>query len=295
MPRQPNNYKKVLPLKDKIKVIDQFGWLPVSVIEPTRGNKSKWKDAYLESSEYRRPEQYGFLGGLKFSEFHAGLAEDILKYWSVVDSVVVDPFAGRCTRAFVSSTLNRQYIGYDVSPTTIKKSREHLAKYNLNASLIEGDGCLMTGVSDNVADLVFTCPPYYNIEKYESVNGQLSDCDNYEQFLKQINECTKNIHRVLKSGGFCVWVCGDFRESRQFRSFSTDSINTFKENGLIHYDTIIMKNMSPFVTLQMSKVAAKRYTSKTHEYILVFRKEGELDYPSEDIVSKRTSLDNFLT
>ena len=35
--------------------------------------------------------------------------------------------------------------------------------------------------------------------------------------------------------------------------------------------------------MQIGKVAAKRYTSKIHEYILVFKKEGELKYPSEDI------------
>ena len=35
--------------------------------------------------------------------------------------------------------------------------------------------------------------------------------------------------------------------------------------------------------MQIGKVASKRYTSKIHEYILVFRKNGELNYPSEQI------------
>jgi hypothetical protein len=34
----------------------------------------------------------------------------------------------------------------------------------------------------------------------------------------------------------------------------------------------LIKNFSPFAALQMGKVAAKRYTSKIHEYLLVFRK-----------------------
>ena len=100
-------YKKVLPLKDNEKVIDQVGWLPLSVIEPSRKSKKVWKNAYLNDgiNEKRRSEDSEYLPGLEFSEFHAGLTEDIIHYWSTVDSVVVDPFAGRATRAFVSSKL----------------------------------------------------------------------------------------------------------------------------------------------------------------------------------------------
>jgi len=32
--------------------------------------------------------------------------------------------------------------------------------------------------------------------------------------------------------------------------------------------------------MQIGKVASKRYTSKIHEFVLVFRKDGELEYPS---------------
>ena len=56
-------------------------------------------------------------------------------------------------------------------------------------------------------------------------------------------------------------------------------------------DIIVMKNKSPFARVQIGKVAAKRYTSKVHEYILVFRKPGELE-TNTDIIVKRNS-DNF--
>jgi hypothetical protein len=57
----------------------------------------------------------------------------------------------------------------------------------------------------------------------------------------------------------------------------------FKNVGLKYHDIIVMKNKSPFASMQIGKVAANRYTSKIHEYILVFRKEGELNYPSNYI------------
>ena len=281
-------YKKILPMVDDIKVVDQFGWLPLSVIEPDRKSKQKWKNAYLDDGikEKRRSDTSEYLPGLGFSEFHAGVTENILSYWSMDSSVVVDPFAGRATRAYVSSKLNRKYYGYEITPKTVKRVEEHLNEHNVEATIYCDDGCKMKQTPDNFADLVMTCPPYHQLEKYESVDGQLSDLKTYEEFLDMIELCGKNINRVLKPGGFCVWVCGDWREGGKFRSFHSNSIDLFEKAGLITHDIIIMKNKSPFASMQIGKVAAKRYTSKIHEYVLVFRKEGELEVNTDKIVKK---------
>jgi len=281
-------YSTVLPLSDNIKVVDQFGWLPLSVVEPNRKSKQKWKDAYLDDGikEIRRSDDSEYLPGLGFSEFHAGLTEDILLYWSMDRSVVVDPFAGRATRAYVSSKLNRKYYGYDVSPTTVERVKEHLNKHNTVATIYCDDGCTMKQTPDNFADLVMTCPPYHKLEEYESVDNQLSDLKTYLEFLTMIKLCGQNINRVLKPGGFCVWVCADWRDGEAFRIFHADTIRLFERVGLISHDIIIMKNKSPFASMQIGKVAAKRYTSKIHEYILVFRKTGELEVNTNKIVTK---------
>ena len=282
---EKKTYSKVLPLKDNEKVVTQVGWLPLSVIEPPRQTKKIWKNAYLNDGldEQRRSDDAKYLSGLGFSEFHAGLTEDVLHYWSVVGSVVVDPFAGRATRAFVTSKLGREYYGYEVSPTTVDRVQKHLDSYNIDSTIYLDNGCYMKQTPTDFADLVMTCPPYHQLEKYESVNNQLSDIKDYETFLGMLEICAVNIKRVLKPGGFLVWVCADWRDGIEFRSFHTDSIRMFKNVGLKYHDIVIMKNKSPFASMQIGKVASKRYTSKIHEYILIFRKEGELEYPSETI------------
>ena len=282
---EKKTYSKVLPLKDNEKVVTQVGWLPLSVIEPPRQTKKIWKNAYLNDGldEQRRSDDAKYLSGLGFSEFHAGLTEDVLHYWSVVGSVVVDPFAGRATRAFVTSKLGREYYGYEVSPTTVDRVQKHLDSYNIDSTIYLDNGCYMKQTPNDFADLVMTCPPYHQLEKYESVDNQLSDVKDYETFLGMLEICAVNIKRVLKPGGFLVWVCADWRDGIEFRSFHTDSIRMFKNVGLKYHDIVIMKNKSPFASMQIGKVASKRYTSKIHEYILIFRKEGELKYPSEII------------
>ena len=46
----------------------------------------------------------------------------------LVGDTIVDPFAGRMTRAYISASLGRDYVGYDVSPTTVSKVKEENKK-----------------------------------------------------------------------------------------------------------------------------------------------------------------------
>ena len=284
-------YKQLLPFNPNEKVLDQFGWNPVSIIKPTKHSKAQWDKAYLNTTELRRSDDAEYLPGLKFSEFHAGLTENIIHYWSMKGATVVDPFAGRLTRAYVTSSLGRKYIGYDVVERTLEESREVLDKEGLDATLHLSDGCFMEHTPNETADLVLTCPPYHQLERYEPVEKQLSEITDYDMFLTQIEVCGQNIERVLKPGGFCVWVCGDWREKGQYRSFHADTIRLFSQ-FLKHHDTIIMENQSPFASLQLGKVAAIRYTSKIHEFILVFKKEGEL-VPTSNEIRETSTLDSF--
>tara|TARA_X000001036_G_C20657490_1_gene797588 strand:+ start:82 stop:729 length:648 start_codon:yes stop_codon:yes gene_type:complete len=213
----------------------------------------------------------------------------------MVGDTIVDPFAGRMTRAFVSASLGRDYYGYDVSSETVGKVREEMGRHDFDGhyDIIESDGCEMKHTDDECANLVMTCPPYGDIERYESAEGQLSDLRKYEDFCDRIQVCGNNIERVLKPGGFCVWVCGDWRRDGEYKPFHSDTINMFTQSGLKLHDIIVMKNDTIFAALQAGKCASKRYTAKVHEFILVFRKEGELEYSSDKIKNKEESLEKF--
>lgn len=293
-----SKYKQIIPFRTEVRVDEQFGFKPYSIIKPKKSDKLNWKHAYLndDKHEKRRSGDAEYLPNLKFSEFHAGLTENILRYWSMEGSRIVDPFSGRVTRAVVSSELKRDYYGYEISPRTYERVQNHLKEHDIDTTIYNDDGILLKKTPDNFADLVFTCPPYYNIEKYESIDGQLSDEDSYESFIEKMKVSSNNCHRVMKEGGFLVWVVGDFREGGLLRNFHGDMINLFEESGLILHDIIVIENISPFAALQLGKVASKRYTSKIHEYIIVMRKEGEYqipDYCSIDELSSRKKSKQF--
>jgi DNA modification methylase len=267
-------YSQVLPMDTNKTVKRQFGWCPVSIFKPERREDLRQLIGDDGDESTRRSKDAKYLPGLRFSEFHPHLAEMCIKYWSMPNSLIVDPFAGRATRGIMALNLNRQYLGFEIAPNTFKKTSAKISP--LGGKLINDNGCEMNEAVDNSADMVFTCPPYHRIEKYESTENQLSDITDYDEFLENIKLCASNIKRVLKPNGFLVWVCGDWRDGKAFRMFHNDSLNIFKEVGLIPWDVVIVHNNSPFAALQAGKVAAKRYTSKVHEYVLVFRKAGDI-------------------
>lgn len=281
-----------MPFEDNTKVLSQFGQLPLSVMEFS--NDSKWSCAYFEQDkeEQRRSEDAKYLPGLGMSEFSSAVCEFIVRYWTMKCATIIDPFAGRVTRAVISSKLKRNYIGYEISPRTYNRAVIHLNKLGLNPLLFNKDGCIMENTFNETAHACITCPPYWKIEEYESIDGQLSDCKTYDDFLGKINECIQHVYRILKPGGFSCWVVGDWRDVGGYRMFTHDVQRMFLSNKFLPHDTVIIKNNSPFAAFQAYKCACKRITSKIHETIVVFRKPGELDMHGlvKDEINEKASL-----
>jgi len=265
------NYTQILPLKTDERVADQFGWLPESVITPGKG--TAWREIIGDSGDIstRRSTDTKYLPNLKFSEFNPDLAEKIIRYWSLPNDLILDPFAGRATRGIVALKLGRRYDGYEIAPTTFEKTEVKIK--SLGGRLFKADGCTLEYHKDGSAQMIFTCPPYHRLERYESATGQLSDIKDYSAFLNSIRECAKNCYLSLDIGRFAVIVVADWRDGKAFRLFHVDTISAMESAHFTTWDIVVIKNHSPFTRLQAGKVAANRYTSKTHEYALVFRKE----------------------
>jgi DNA modification methylase len=263
-------YKQILPVRKDVRVVDQFGWLPTSIFKPEKRPELEAlvKDTGDPTGATKRSANAKYKPNMKFSTFHPHLAEIVINYWTMPGTHVVDPFAGRSCRGVVTEHLGRTYEGYELAPATVDKLQN-----DIKGTIHPADGCRMESTPDESADLVFTCPPYHRLEKYEDVPGQLSSIKKYEDFLLKIEETAGSIARVLKPNGFVCWACADWRDGKGFRLFHIDSINAFAKARLQLHDLVVIHNTSPFVYLQAGKVAAKRYTSKTHEYLLVFRSE----------------------
>ena len=260
-------------------VKEVLGWLPESVWHITKVGSIDWRAFIKDRGDPRGVDK----GEIPYSEFNPYLAERVYRYWAWPGAKVVDPFAGRTTRGLVAIGMGLDYEGYEVAPQTHKATCEQINQFAngwqpaLGQSKLGSwvlhleDGVEMKNTERGIADLVFTCPPYWRVEEYEQCIGQLSHIGDYSSFRQRIRETAVNCYQVLKPGGFCVWVVADFRFNGKFYPFHSDCIYDFASCGLDFWDIVINKLNSPYVTGAAVAKELKR-TLKVHEYLLVWKK-----------------------
>lgn len=246
--------------------------------------KKEWKEIGIQS-EVGRAE--GLLGnGLKdlakktgsnltgTSIFDPVLCEVVYNWYSPNGGTVFDPFAGGSVRGIVAEMLGRKYIGIDLSETQVDANRTNADKLGVYpvwycADSVDAD----LYVDDWTADLLFSCPPYHNLEKYSNHPLDLSNM-NYTDFLGAYQEIISTACRKLKENRFAVWVIGDVRDTKgAYRDLLSVTKRIFKDNGLYLYNESILLEQYGTAPMRAGKqFTAKRKVVKVHQNVLVFYK-----------------------
>lgn len=208
----------------------------------------------------------------RYSVFNPLLGINILKIWSNVDDRVIDPFAGR-DRAIISNYMHRHYKGYEISPSTYNmvvdkiSNWEHLNS-NYDCLMTRGDGTNIK--EDTLYDFCYSCPPYWFKEKYESVDGQISDIDDEEEWRESIYNTAISLKKCMKIGRYAVFVIGDIRHKTKLIPLHSHWIDEFLKAGWSLKDIVINKT-NPMNVCGINGYLRNRITMKSHEYVLVFK------------------------
>jgi DNA modification methylase len=202
--------------------------------------------------------------------FSATFARDIIRLLlSAPGGLIVDPFSGTGQRTAAAEALGHMALGIDISHLAIKTclKRGHL----IEGSFLVGDARTLPIRSESV-DLVFTSPPYWKVERYESVVGQLSDCSTYRRFLAELRHAFAEMYRVLKPGGFAAVVVANFRRWGAYYPLITDSANLLRSVGFTAWDNIVLVREAT-TPLGAERSIMRHHTKAAHDECLVFRKD----------------------
>lgn len=268
----------------------RFGVPPFSILDARQGYWRERKEAWLSlgiQSEVGRGENL-----LKMSEtilaagdgagtsiFDPVLCELAYRWYSPKGGAVLDPFAGGSVRGVVAALCDRQYTGIDLRAEQIEANRAQWAEIGEPdrpaPEWINGDSLkeIEKLSSDFAADLIFTCPPYFDLEQYSDDPADLSAME-YGNFEKAYERIIKLSCERLKADRFAVVVIGDVRDKAgMLRDLPGLTINAFSAAGLDFYNDAILVPPLGSAMLRAARIfEPARKLVKAHQYVMVFIK-----------------------
>lgn len=202
----------------------------------------------------------------------------ILRY-SKKNDWVLDQFLGSGTTLVEAKLLERNAIGVDINPTSIKISNKNLEFHSNNSSKIfikQGDATQLNFIKNNSIDLICTHPPYADIIRYsQDVEGDLSHLS-YEDFLLSMIDVAKESFRVLKSNGICAFMIGDMRKKGNVLPLGMDSMRKFVDAGFILKE-IIIKEQHNCRSSKYWNTRGHNFFLLAHEYVFILEKSANAE------------------
>jgi DNA modification methylase len=128
------------------------------------------------------------------------------------------------------------------------------------------------------ADLIFSCPPYGDLEVYSDDPKDISTLK-YEEFRQAYFDIIKKTTALLKDNRFACFVVGEFRSKNNgtYQNFVSDTIQAFTEAGLNYYNEAILVTVCGTLPIRAGRqFQQSRKIGKTHQNVLIFVKGDPL-------------------
>ena len=258
-------------------------------VERTLGRKLETRE--FERFYYKPPENASGLAETGTSTFDPVLAELIYRWWGLPGGSVLDPFAGGSVRGIVAAALRQTYTGVDLRREQVEENREQWSRIEHSLpggrpapSWIEGDSTRIDERLDAGArfDLVFSCPPYFDLEVYSDDERDLSTLS-WQEFLRGYREAIRASVARLRDNRFAVFVVGDVRDPRgSYRNFVGETVRAFCDAGMDFYNEAILVSGGAGTAIRVGRPMSRfRKLGKIHQNVLVFYKGDVKRIPDE--------------
>jgi hypothetical protein len=212
------------------------------------------------------------------SVFDPVLCELAYRWFSPPGGLVLDPFAGGSVRGIVAAKLGRRYVGLELRAEQVEANREQGASICAGAehppAWIAGDSRRIDEACATVeADMLFSCPPYADLERYSDDPADLSTMP-YSDFLAAYREIIAKACARLAPASFACFVVGEIRDRKgNYRDFVGDTVQAFRDAGLSFYNEAILITAVGSLPIRVGKqFSSSRKLGKTHQNVLVFCK-----------------------
>lgn len=212
------------------------------------------------------------------SVFDPVLCELMYRWYCPEGGAVLDPFAGGSVRGIVAHSLGYRYTGIDIRPEQVASNKDQashiLGERNMPEWVAGSSNILLFDefVAGRRFDMLLTCPPYFNLEVYSDIEGDLSNME-WPAFLATYRSIIRKACALLKKDATAVIVVGEVRARNGYLyGFVPATIKAFEDCGMKYYNEAILE--TPVVSAQKRASSTMRHGKlvKVHQNVLMFKK-----------------------
>ena len=274
-------------------VKERWGDFPQSIMRFEKVNDDLRKVCNLINHHEDLRTQKGSLNfgetQIKLHQMNPDQAMFALDYYTQPNDLILDPMNGRGTTALTALHLGRRFIGFEINPTSSKRTREVIKKHmdvpKDSWQLIDGCGCEMNELKDQseTIDAVFTSPPYYGCpEPYANYKNDPRDLCNMDidDFDQRIDLMFSNLSRLIKRSNYkkkifhpIIFTVGTYRDADKGIMDMDSSFQAIaKKHSLKLWDKIHLQVNNPHLVCSIQRNYELKFVHKNYETQLVWVK-----------------------
>lgn len=176
---------------------------------------------------------------------------------------VYNPFGGGVQMGFVAGGCDFEYTSSEIRQNQVDANNAICQDF-VNVKWIKSDSSKFK--PKQKYDLIFSCPPYYKVEKYidydgKSPEGELNSIDTYEGFRDMLFEGYKNAIDAMNDNTFFVVMTGDSRDKNgAYYGCEAEHELFFKQQGLHIYNRIV------YLESEFTRRATAKKTLNSRKY-----------------------------
>jgi len=262
------------------KLEDSFIIPPFSIFDSKQGywqNRKKWWNNLIGDKGESREDKLSNLNNMSamyrpematVSILDPVIAEIANKWFGLESCNTFDCFAGDSVFGYVSDYLGNKFTGIELRQEQTDLNNKRLKGTESKYICDDGQNVLKH-IKANTQDLLFSCPPYFDLEVYSTLENDASNQKEYKDFIKILDKAFRN-------------------ENGVYYNFPSDIKNIFIKNGILLYNEIILADPLGTAPARARKYMGNRKVVKVHQNILVFykgdTKEIKNIYPKLDLI-----------
>ena len=187
---------------------------------------------------------------------------------------VYNPFGGGIQFGFVSGFYDYEYVASEIRQNQCDANNKICHAYQMDkVNWIQSDSS--TYEPDGMFDLIFSCPPYYKVEKYvdydgTSPDGEINSMGTYEEFRDTLFKGFKKAIEHLNDNCFFIIMVGDSRDKNgAYYGMEAECELFLKSQGLHLYNKIIYLESAFTRAMQVGMTIDSRKLPKQEQKIIV--------------------------